>query len=116
MKKNRVLVVLLSFALFGCGAHPGAGIWQANEGNRGDFARLLVHFDGKAEFFFSDQPQKEWHCFWQAFNQDAIDLICSQPEQGSDNLKFRLFTVGDSRGELVQDGEVVGYFDRQPWE
>ena len=102
--------------LSGCSPHPGSGSWLASENNSDDFVQLQVHFDGKAELHYADDKQGELHCFWQAFNQETLDMICTKAGDEDARLRFQLQVEGESHGKLHREGELVGRFDRQPWQ
>ena len=106
--------MLVASILFGCSPHPGSGNWLASGPDSDGFTQIQVHFDGKAELYYVDDAKGELHCFWQALNKDALDMICSQAGDEETRLRFQLQVVGKSRGDLHREGELVGRFDRLP--
>ena len=106
--------LLGTLLLSGCSPHPGSGNWLAAGANSDGFTQLQVHYDGKAELRSADESLGELHCFWQAMNEDTLDMVCSVAGDENARYRFQLQVVGERGGELHREGVLIGRFDRQP--
>jgi len=104
------LILLLPLFLTGCGGHPAAGTWQIQDGSASRYARLVVQFDGKAEFFRGNEEEPAERCFWAGESADSITLQCVDAANGEER-HYRLKVSKGGRGELMQDGRLLGMLD-----
>ena len=102
------IVVLLS----ACSPHPGTGVWKANGENELGIARLVVGFEGRAEFSTSKQDNAVWHCFWGVSDKQELSLDCT-PSTNPDNKKSYSLSVNDSGfAELRNENTLLATFTR----
>ena len=111
--KNLCPPLLLSIPLLlaGCSGHPAAGTWQIREGSAIPYARLVVQFDGKAEFFRPNEERPAERCFWAGESADAIALQCIEAADTGQEHFYRLKVRGGGVGELIQEGRLLGMLD-----
>ena len=105
------LILLMPLFLTGCGGHPAAGTWQIQDGSVSRYARVVVQFDGTAEFFRPDEEEPAERCFWAAESADTIALQCVDAASGQLERHYRLMVSKGGRGELMQDGQLLGVLD-----
>ncbi len=105
------LVLLWSLALTGCSGHPAAGTWLIREGSASPYARLVVQFDGRAEFFRPNQEEPAERCFWAGESADTIGLQCVDAAGGDQERFYRLKVGRGGVGELTRDGRLLGLLD-----
>jgi len=106
------VILLMPFFLTGCSGHPAAGTWQIQEGSKSNYARLVVQFDGRAEFFRPNQEEPAERCFWAGENASTIALQCVDAANGEVERNYRLKVSKDGRGELMQGGQLLGMLDQ----
>ncbi len=68
-----ILILLLS----ACSPHPATGVWKTATDNEYGISRLVVAFDGKAEFISTKLDSANWHCFWAAKAKYEVELDCT---------------------------------------
>lgn len=108
------LLPMLSIALLlsACSPHPAAGVWQATEDNDYGVSKLIVSFDGKAEFVTSKLDSTSWHCFWGATGKQQASLDCSSSTNAEQEERF-ILTVNDMDiAELQHRSHRVATFTR----
>jgi hypothetical protein len=113
-KQALILYVMLGAVLLlaGCSPHPGSGDWTAEEGNPNGFTRLVVQFDGKAEFYRQDQ-EKEWlRCFWQSSGAMRIDIQCTSKSDTEGERFYELAIAEIGPALLKENGTVIARFIR----
>ncbi len=109
-KIRLVSLLFLPFLLAACGGHPGAGTWQYTNG--GEYQRLVVQFDGKAEFFRPGQEEPAQRCFWAGDSARSIVLQCVDAANPDLERKYRLKVTADDGGELMQGERLVALLKR----
>jgi hypothetical protein len=107
------VVLLATAGLAGCSPHPGAGNWAAADPAT-PFAKLLVHFEGRAELVDAASGAESHHCFWGAKNDGEIQLDCTTPEDTETRIRFNLRVEGDGTAQLFRDEALIGRFRRTP--
>ena len=96
-----LLIFILSF-LVACTPHPGAGVWKSNGDNKMGIERLVVGFDGKAEFVSKQSGNANWHCFWGKLSDNKLSLTCTPSTNPSQKRSFILSTSGKDKAELYE--------------
>lgn len=96
-------IIIFSLLFVGCSPHPGTGVWQANDGNILGITRLVVGFEGRAEFTTSKQDNAVWHCFWGVTGDKELSLECT-PSTNPDNNKSFVLTVNDKGFTELREG------------
>jgi len=104
-------MLLIPLVLAGCSAHPAAGTWQIQEGSKSNYARLVVQFDGRAEFFRPNEEEPAERCFWAGESASTIALQCVDAADEEQERQYRLKVTKGGRGELMQDGRLLGMLD-----
>ncbi len=96
-----LFIFTLSF-LVACSPHPGAGVWKSNGENKMGIKRLVVGFDGKAEFVSKQSGNANWHCFWGKLSDNKLSLNCTPSTRPSQKKSFILSTSGKNKAELYE--------------
>ena len=98
-----VLVLLVSSLLIACSPHPGTGVWQAHESNDMGIQRLVVGFDGRAEFQSTRPDSAIWHCFWARLDAESLRLDCTPSTNPVKKKTFVLSTADRDSAKLLDD-------------
>lgn len=115
MKTKFKYLALLSLPLLAaCTGHPGAGKWQLSPSSDFQYHRLVVNFDGKAEFYKANDDLAWLHCFWTAHAADTIGLECASTNQEAPNEIFKLKVTTNQAAQLLIDDKIVASFVTQP--
>jgi hypothetical protein len=109
----RCLWLAIPLLLAGCSGHPGAGTWQIEDGLEGGYSRLVVQFDGRAEFFRPGEETAAQRCFWAGESSNSIALQCSDAANPDLERHYRLKVNQRGQGELMQGGRLLGLLQRQ---
>jgi hypothetical protein len=99
-------------AMTGCAPHPGSGTWITAGESEGGFSKLIVQFDGKAEFFAPGREEEVLRCFWAGGSAKSILLDCNPAEDADARLRYSLAVTGADQAELLQSGKIVARFHR----
>ncbi len=72
-------LLLLGFTLFlsACSPHPVSGVWATTDDNEYGISRIIVSFNGRAEFVTTKLNNATWHCFWGATDKNQANLDCT---------------------------------------
>ncbi len=124
MKPARIyfsaVVIFLSLFLSACSPHPATGVWKATGENELGIDRLVVGFEGRAEFTTSKLNNAVWHCFWAAPDKVRFMLTCT-PSTNPDQERVFVLRVNDqglaellanyrpAKGFLPADGISLDY-------
>lgn len=98
--------------MIGCAPHPGSGTWITAGESEGGFSRLIVQFDGRAEFFAPGKEEEVLRCFWAGESEKSIRLDCSSAEDADAGMRYSLVVTGADQAELLQSGKIVARFHR----
>lgn len=99
--------------LSACSGHPSAGEWLASENNASNLVKMKIHYDGKADIFTKQNPEKALlHCFWQASNADTIGLICTKAENTDKKIHYQL-KIDKDQSILSQESTTIAKFTRK---
>ena len=94
-------ILIITFFLFACSPHSGAGVWKAIAENDKGISRLVVGYEGRAEF--TSNNDINWHCFWGAPEKNLLSLDCSPSTETEKKTVFTL-TVNDQDLAELRDG------------
>ena len=106
-------IVALSFFLSACSPHPATGVWKAIGENQYGIDRLVVGFEGKAEFVTKKLDNAVWHCFWAVSDKkEQLNLDCAASTNSKSKKQFVLRVNDQGFSEMIEDGKVLAIFDR----
>ena len=101
-----IAVVLLS----ACSPHTASGVWKTTQDNEYGISKLVVAFDGKAEFVTTKLDNINWHCFWSAATDRTADLECTPSNDTSKEEPFKLNINSEGLAELSHKSKLVATF------
>ena len=105
-------VIFLSLFLSACSPHPATGVWKATADNKLGIDRLVVSFEGRAEFKTSKLDNADWHCFWAAPDKKQLKFDCT-PSTNPDQTRSFVLSVNDKGlAELLGEGSLLATFTR----
>ncbi len=114
MKLNYSLFLLgISLLLSACSPHPAAGVWKTTEDNAYGITKLVVSFEGRADFVTRKQDNATWHCFWTVSGQQEANLDCTSSLNPEQEESFLLTINDQGMAELRHKSLLVGTFSRQ---
>ena len=90
-----------AYLISACSPHPGAGVWKSNTDNEMGIERLVVGFDGKAEFISNKSEKITWHCFWSKLTAKQLNLTCTPSSRPSQKQSFILITINSDKAKLL---------------
>jgi len=112
MKIRLPLVLLLLSLLVACSPHPAAGVWKATADNELGINRLVVGFEGRAEFITRKLDNANWHCFWAAPDKEKLELNCTPSTNPDEKRSFTLSVNDQGLAEFQEKGAVLATFTR----
>ena len=80
--------------LTGCSRHSGTGVWATETDNDLGIKKLVVGFDGRADFTSTKPEEANWHCFWGSSQDNELNLECT-PSTNSDQKYSYLLRIND---------------------
>ena len=105
-------VISLSLFLSACSPHLAAGVWKATADNKLGIDRLVVGFEGRAEFKTRKLDNANWHCFWAAPNKKQLNFDCT-PSTNPDQRRSFVLNVNDKGlAEMIGEGSLLATFTR----
>ena len=114
MKFHYSLFLLsITLLLSACSPHPAAGVWQAGEDNAYGITKLVVSFEGRADFVTRKLDNATWHCFWAVTGQQEANLDCTSSLNPDQEESFLLSINDQGLAELRHKSLLVGTFTRQ---
>lgn len=114
MKQISTLFLIISTSLFlsACSPHPGSGVWKANAENKEGITKLIVSFEGKAEFVSTNKGNSVWHCFWTIYDKNTLNLDCSPSTNTEEKAHFFLAVDDQGIAKLQRESTVLATFNR----
>lgn len=113
MKFYYLLFILsISLLLSACSPHPAAGVWKATEDNGYGISRLVVGFDGRADFVTRKLDNASWHCFWAMSGKQEATLDCSSSLNADQEERFILSVNEQGFAQLQHKSQIAGTFQR----
>ena len=111
---NARLTMTLLFvgSLLGCSPHPSTGVWKALADNEMGIDRLVVSFEGRAEFVSKKLDNATWHCFWAKESQKKLNLKCSASTSPDDKKTFFIVVNDKGLAEFMNEDKILATFTR----
>ncbi|MCW8848026.1 MAG: hypothetical protein OQK19_04690 [Sedimenticola sp.] len=109
-----LLIGLVGFGLTGCSGHPGSGNWGLIEPANAAVAKVLVHFEGRAELIDAKSGEASHHCFWGGKSDTEMQLDCTTPQDTETRLHYTLTVEQQDQMTLTYNGQLVGRYKRLP--
>jgi len=107
LKPRFFFVIFSLFLLSACSPHPGTGVWKALADNEMGIERLVVGFEGRAEFVSKKQDNANWHCFWGKLSDTELSLDCT-PSTNIELHKDFILTANDQGQAELREVEKEG--------
>jgi outer membrane biogenesis lipoprotein LolB len=114
MKFHSSLFLLsITLLLCACSPHPAAGVWKATEDNDYGITKLVVAFEGRADFVTRKLDNATWHCFWAVTGKQEASLDCTSSLNPEQEETFLLTVNNHGLAELRHKSQLVATFSRQ---
>ena len=114
MKFHSSLFLLsITLLLCACSPHPAAGVWKATEDNDYGITKLVVAFEGRADFVTRKLDNATWHCFWAVTGKQEASLDCTSSLNPEQEETFLLTINNQGLAELRHKSQLVASFSRQ---
>ncbi len=111
---NYPFVILFSCLLIltACSPHPGTGVWSANAENKYGLSKIIIAFNGRAEFTTTRLMKTKWHCFWGKKTKTILSLDCSPASNPEQSRKFTIVSLDKMSAELREAGKPIATLKR----
>ncbi len=107
-----LLLIIFSLLVSGCSPHPGTGVWKTADDNEMGIEKLVIGFEGRAEFVSTKQDKATWHCFWRGADKKELLLDC-KPSTNPDQNKIFIISVNDQGlAEFRNESSLLATFTR----
>jgi hypothetical protein len=106
-----LMLIALSLLLMACSPHPSTGVWKATAENDMGIDRLVVGFEGRAEFV-SKKPEATWHCFWGKQDEKILSFDCTPSNDPDQKKAFTLTAIDLGSAELREGTKLLATFTR----
>ena len=108
------LLIIIALLLSSCSPHSGTGVWKANAENEWGITRLVVGFEGRAEFKSTNKDNAVWHCFWSAArDKKSLDLECTPSTNVDQKQTFNVIVNDQGFAELRNETSLLATFTLQ---
>jgi len=98
--------------LTACSPHAGTGVWVTEGENVLGLTKIIVAFDGRAEFSSSKPVDAKWHCFWGKADDKALNLDCTPSNNVDQARQFVIFSTGKMSAEFQENGKLIAKLKR----
>lgn len=110
MQTRTIILLALALLLAACSPHPGTGVWKASAANARGIERLVVGFNGRANFTTTQPQRDEWHCFWSGLDKHRLKLDCTPSSNPKKAQDFILQASVAGQASLRQQDKVLAQF------
>ena len=108
-----LLFLLISVVLLSaCSPHSSTGVWKTTDDNEFGISKLVVAFDGKAEFVSKKLDNANWHCFWAATAKQEAELKCTPSTDTEKEESFKLRVNEQGLAELSHNSTLIAILKR----
>lgn len=107
------LLLIVALLLSACTPHPASGFWKTTQDNVYGITKLVIGFDGRAEFVTNKQDNATWRCFWSAIDERQARLKCTSSKNPEQDEDFILTINNQSQAELKHNDKQVASFTLQ---
>ena len=113
--KTFYALLLLAFTLLisACSPHPASGVWKTTQDNEYGISKLMMSFDGRAEFITTKLNNASWHCFWSATGKKQANLDCNPSTDKEQQELFMLMINDQGDAELMHKSKLISTFKLQ---
>jgi len=110
---SSVFLLSIILLLSACSPHPAAGVWKTTEDNDYGITKLVVAFEGRADFVTRKLDNATWHCFWAVTGKQEASLDCTSSLNPEQEETFLLTISNQGLAELRHKSQLVASFTRQ---
>lgn len=103
----------IALLLSACSPHPAAGVWKSTEDNDYGITKLVLSFEGRADFVTGKLNNATWHCFWANTGKQEASLDCTSSLNPEQEEAFFLTINDQGLAQLRHQSRLVGSFTRQ---
>ena len=113
LKQSRFLLLVSTILLLSaCSPHSGTGVWITDAENQLGINKLVVGFEGRAEFVSTKPEKTDWHCFWRGSKEKELILDC-KPSTNPDHEQSYVLSINDQGlAEFRNDSSLLAIFTR----
>ncbi len=109
----RIFIVSTLMLLTACSPHPSSGVWMTTDDNVYGITRLVIGFEGRAEFVTPKLDNASWHCFWNASSSQQSSLKCKPSTDSDQEEEFNVTVNEQGLAELTHGDIKIAVFTRQ---
>lgn len=114
MKLTSTLPVLsIAFLLSACTPHSASGVWTTTEDNEYGITKLIVAFEGRANFSTPKLDNANWRCFWSANSEHKTIMDCTPSTNPDQEEQFILTVNTQGMAELQHNSKLITTLTRQ---
>ena len=103
----------IALLLSACSPHPAAGVWKTTEDNDYGITKLVLSFEGRADFVTVKLNNATWHCFWAITGKQEVSLDCTSSLNPEQEESFFLTINDQGLAQFHHKSQLVGTFTRQ---
>lgn len=82
-------------------------------GQQGEFERIEVMFDGKADLFRKGAKQAAYRCFWGGDSAQSLRLTCTTGQDSGIEYHYVLKVVATDQANLEQNDQLLATYSRR---
>jgi len=99
-------------SLTSCSPHPGTGVWVSEGENNLGLSKIIVAFEGKAEFKTTKPVEANWHCFWGKMDENTLILDCTPSTHPDQAHQFKIISKQKMAAEFRENGNLIAKLKR----
>lgn len=104
---SSLLLLTIALLLSACTPHSASGVWRTTADNVYGINKLVVGFDGRANFTTAKLDNASWHCFWSATGELETVLTCTASTNPEQEERFILTIIKPGSAELQHKSQRV---------
>ena len=101
------LLLTIGFYLSACTPHSASGVWKTTEDNDYGITKIVVGFEGRANFTTPKLDNATWHCFWSRINKQETELNCTPSTNPDQEERFTLTNTKQGISELRHKEKLI---------
>jgi len=107
-----LLSILSLLFISACSPHPSAGTWQTETDNSLKLSKIVVVFEGTADFFSKQSETAIRRCFWSAATENQIQLQCVHADNTDITETYQLTVAENGQAQLTRDEKLISLLNK----
>ncbi|MBE9525403.1 MAG: hypothetical protein IME94_00375 [Proteobacteria bacterium] len=112
-----ILLIISLLGLSACSPHSGAGTWITDGNNPLKLTKIVVVFEGTADFFSEKNKETDnsaiRRCFWSTAAEDQLQMQCVHADNTDLKETYQFTIIEGNQAQLTQNKQLIALFKKQ---